>query len=1214
MNNKKNGKIINGVLNTFFVFIFCLLVGPIPLNAQVNLVSNGGFEQGNSTLGWWSIANWTSGAQWGGMIIGTNNAHGGTNVMRMFAFGTSSQLLEQRFPASAGVVYEVDGYLRTMSGSQAFAPTNGYVTLLLQFYDSSGVKIGANVDAPRLIAGGPTTWTRITTGPALAPAGTVTARVGCLYYGGGDLTTSGWVELDSIRAYTSTPTQVGTLKNPDFEVQPYGTMELNSIPYWTPFGNAGAQQTDVKRSGRSSLLIWWQDNWVGQTWPATAGNRYASEGYVYTPSANPFRGSTNQALQALVTMQFFDSAGNQVGAYASTGFTTNSPKDTWTLLRAEGVAPVGTVTGRTFIGILGTDSAFGGEIYFDDLKQQYIPTGTTTNGLLLNYGFEDGPAGNVFDLDEGDMFNHWTWFGGEEAGFVVDDTAHSGSQSLTIVWPGNLAGQTFAARTGLTYVVEGYMMTPSGVGRMTSETAYATILLEFFNSVGGTGESVSAVSTLNLTKDTPADTWVKFSVTNRAPWTGTWVTGRVMCAVLDDADGAAFGGQVYFDTLKVSVTTVAVNNTQSGVLWNPGYEYTARGTKLEYIDNWKAFGDAGGVGDTYKRSGNNAVQIFWQNNWVAQDWPATAGYKYKTEGYVFTPSGNPLNAPTNASEVKAVVALLYLDTNGLVIGDGFVSQGLTSSSDADTWTLQTAEGWAPEGTVTARTFVGISGTDDGFTGEVWFDDFTQVLVSTGGTSQSGLLYNPGFEDGPTGNAFDLYALGWLPAWTWAGGDNAGFIGSDYSYEGDQALVITYPQNGAYQEFTVTSKKQSSNLLANPGFEVGPAGGAEPPDWWRGGAVGQEFWAYQTGTNGVAFYGDVPGNWGFLGQTLTVDSDDGEVFTFSINALAEADFASSANETYMKIEFWVNGEGANRYAVTNNIYDWMVANPDEWFTYTLAHTNSDPDVNQVKVLFGYGNAVGSGGSQAVKWDNASLVQSEIFEGARTYVASGYLFTPSSARFTSDGSSFGEITLSFYVNGATEPAQEFTVRSAQFGYNRPADQWIYFAVTGTAPVAATVTGRVSALIFSPDPGGDFDLGGVIWFDGLSLNQVSGDLNEYEQWQMDNFSSTTAPNTAPNEDYDEDGFSNWGEFMAGTDPKDDDSFLALETQRFSNNEFVVRWPSVAGRQYSLRRYTNLVHGSSSIIASGIAATPTVNVYTDSVPSAVESYYYRVSVTNSP
>ncbi len=190
----------------------------------------------------------------------------------------------------------------------------------------------------------------------------------------------------------------------------------------------------------------------------------------------------------------------------------------------------------------------------------------------------------------------------------------------------------------------------------------------------------------------------------------------------------------------------------------------------------------------------------------------------------------------------------------------------------------------------------------------------------------------------------------------------------------------------------------------------------------------------------------------------------------------------------------------------------------------------------------------------------------------------------------------------------------MRSAQFGYNRPADQWIYFAVTGTAPVAATVTGRVSALIFSPDPGGDFDLGGVIWFDGLSLNQVSGDLNEYEQWQMDNFSSTTAPNTAPNEDYDEDGFSNWGEFMAGTDPRDDASFLALETQRFSNNEFVVRWPSVAGRQYSLRRYTNLVHGSSSIIASGIAATPTVNVYTDSVPSVVESYYYRVSVTNSP
>lgn len=312
---------------------------------------------------------------------------------------------------------------------------------------------------------------------------------------------------------------------------------------------------------------------------------------------------------------------------------------------------------------------------------------------------------------------------------------------------------------------------------------------------------------------------------------------------------------------------------------------------------------------------------------------------------------------------------------------------------------------------------------------------------------------------------------------------------------------------------------------------------------------------------------------------------------------------------------MDGEGSYRYAVTNDVYAALVADPNNWNTYTLVCTNSDAEVNKVKVLFGYGNATDTGGDQAAKWDDASLVQSVDPNESKTYIASGYLYTPSSAKFNSDGSSWGELVLSFYVDGSSDPASEFTVRSAPFGGDRPADEWIYFCVTGQAPAEAVVTGRLTCTIFSADPGGDFDLGGVIWFDDLAVIQSGSQagVTAFTQWQLQNFGSTTGPNTAPGEDYDHDGFNNWSEFIAGTQPTNGGSYLETQVQPRSSGQYLVSWPSVAGRYYTVHRSTNLVTGTLGAIASGIAATPTVNVYTDAVPSAVQSYYYRVSVTTN-
>ncbi|HIE11507.1 MAG TPA: hypothetical protein EYP62_07830 [Kiritimatiellae bacterium] len=319
---------------------------------------------------------------------------------------------------------------------------------------------------------------------------------------------------------------------------------------------------------------------------------------------------------------------------------------------------------------------------------------------------------------------------------------------------------------------------------------------------------------------------------------------------------------------------------------------------------------------------------------------------------------------------------------------------------------------------------------------MYFDDAGQALVSTGG-SVSGLLRNPGYDDGVPGNAYDLDASSQLPAWKWYGGTNAGFISREHCKDGEQALVVTWPQNTMAQ-------------------------------------------------------------------------------------------------------------------------DWPAA------------------------------------------------------GGVTYVASGYLFTPSDKKFNSDGSSYGRLEMVFYVGGDTNPAQDYIYYSARFTWQKPADQWIYFSVTGMAPPEAVVTGRLNCTIYSDDPGGDMDLAGVIYFDQLSVIQQGG-MSDWEQWQMQNFGSTNAPGTGPVEDYDGDGYLNWSEFIAGTQPTNEGSYLSAssEQQQSSKTSLVIKWDSTSGRYYAvLRSSTGPGPGNMSMVASNIVATPPENVYIDDVGNAWQVYYYRIQV----
>ncbi len=1200
------------------------------------LLTNPGFDDGvpgnvdtlqsNGDFNAWT---WLGGTN-GGFVQG-NFQHGGGQSL---AITWPRQLAVQTFPAVTGMSYMLEGYIFNPSTERLEDGASG--VLLLQFL--SGTNVISTKESSRFTKNSPAdTWVYFCVTSRAPSSGSVVGRAAAYLQGDemGDSNFAGAVYYDTFCVTETnipfTTTQSGALFNPGFEDSPNGTT-LEYIDNWMAYGNAGMLQGDVVRSGNNALQIYYQGTLVGQDWEATAGAKYQTEGYVMTPSSNPIRGdlgTNTEPVQAIVVLQFLDASDEILLSYPSASLTPDSPKDLWTKLESIGVAPQGTVKGRTLVGLIGQATNFNGLLYVDDTSQSLVWSNAPVHSLIKNAGFDDGCPGNIANLTNTYDLPNWAWLGGTNAGFIQREVIKNEEQAAAITFPNNLLVQEFVATTGVNYVLEGYIQNPTSA--LMSGDAYGVFLLEFLDTgekveIEGTNAIIvtqtvtrSVAETAHFVSGGPSNTWVKFSVTNRAPWTstsGSIITGRVAATILGDPTN--FLGALYFDEMSLrTVSDTPPTNTQAGQLWNPGFEYTAQGTALQFVDDWENFGFDGSIKDTYCHSGQKALQIFYTETLAGQTWSVIPGAQYQTEGYVFTPSANPLRG----TGFEALVLLQFLNSTGGVIIT-YPSTAFTTGSVVDTWTLLSAAGVAPSDAALGRTMLGVVGTNNDFGGEVWFDDLSQSLLSTGSTS-CGLLLNPGFDDGIPGNAYNLDPSSNpglppesdnLPGWSYFGGGEAAFITGEMKKEGLQSLVLTYPLNYMVQDFRATGVE----LLKNKGFEIGAAGGATPTDWFIGNnnGAGQQDWAAESGTNGMAFYSWTNGNWGFFGQDVDVDLSKGNVFQFSIRGLAQSNFSSSGHEAYIQIEFWKKGETSACQSNRLDVYPNLIFAPNVWSTYSITATNTDTQVDMVKVLVGYGKAIDTGGDQSCFWDNASLLQGPA--GGYSYVASGYLYTPSSSRFTTDGSSMGQIQLVYYAN-ETNLIPEFTATSAPFTPDLAADTWHYFAVTSTIPFGDNIKGRMICVInhAQNDPTQDYNFGGVIAFDSLCLTEGAGggpSLSAYEQWQMDHFGTTSGPNVGPTDDYDGDSFDNWSEFIAGTDPTSDVSFLRVQSaNQLDNGDFVVTWPSVNGRYYTLRRSTNGMQGTFTILSNGIAATPSVNTYTDKVPASVQMYLYRVSATTN-
>jgi len=102
-----------------------------------------------------------------------------------------------------------------------------------------------------------------------------------------------------------------------------------------------------------------------------------------------------------------------------------------------------------------------------------------------------------------------------------------------------------------------------------------------------------------------------------------------------------------------------------------------------------------------------------------------------------------------------------------------------------------------------------------------------------------------------------------------------------------------------------------------------------------------------------------------------------------------------------------------------------------------------------------------------------------------------------------------------------------------------------------------------------------------------------------------------TVASADPDHDGMNNLQEYLAGTNPTNAASRLAITSLEFTNGDVRVNWSAVGGKSYVVQ--TNSVLGTSFADASPVIAVPgtngTATNYLDpGVATNSQTHFYRI------
>lgn len=112
----------------------------------------------------------------------------------------------------------------------------------------------------------------------------------------------------------------------------------------------------------------------------------------------------------------------------------------------------------------------------------------------------------------------------------------------------------------------------------------------------------------------------------------------------------------------------------------------------------------------------------------------------------------------------------------------------------------------------------------------------------------------------------------------------------------------------------------------------------------------------------------------------------------------------------------------------------------------------------------------------------------------------------------------------------------------------------------------------------------------------------------WRQANFGCTNCSQAAANADPDGDGFDNYHEFVAGTDPNDVRSVLRIFEFRLTGSGVTLNFTSLLGNHYTVDSRDDLLAGSWTALNSNVWGKTDVTPFTDPGAGAVTKHFYRV------
>jgi hypothetical protein len=114
-------------------------------------------------------------------------------------------------------------------------------------------------------------------------------------------------------------------------------------------------------------------------------------------------------------------------------------------------------------------------------------------------------------------------------------------------------------------------------------------------------------------------------------------------------------------------------------------------------------------------------------------------------------------------------------------------------------------------------------------------------------------------------------------------------------------------------------------------------------------------------------------------------------------------------------------------------------------------------------------------------------------------------------------------------------------------------------------------------------------------------------FQSWQVFYFGSTTNPAAAPTADPDNDGMSNWTEFLVGTDPTDPTSVFRIASITQQNNDLLITWTMGPGKTNVLQEAGSLGGAGSFTDVVALLTTGSVTNYLDlgAATNATQRYY---------